>query len=72
LLVFGGACNNASSFTPPSGMAEQWDRASSGAGARVATQAATEGFPGPGATGVRTATASSSCRSVGVQIAVTP
>jgi hypothetical protein len=72
LLVFGGACNNASSFTPPSGMTEQWDRSSSGSGARVATQTATEGFPGPGATGIRTATASSSCRSVGVQIAVTP
>jgi len=72
LLVFGGACNNASSFTPPSGMTEQWDRASSGAGARVATETAIEGFPGPGATGIRTATASSSCRSVGVQIAVRP
>jgi hypothetical protein len=71
LLIFGGACNNASSFTPPAGMTEQWDRASSGS-EPVANETATIGFPNPGATGIRTATASSACRSVGVQIAVAP
>jgi hypothetical protein len=72
LLVFAGACNDGVGFIPPTGMAEQWDLATAGSGARVATEAATAGFPGPGATGIRTATASGSCRSVGLQIAVTP
>jgi MSHA biogenesis protein MshQ len=71
LLVFGGACNNASSFTPPTGMTEQWDRATTGSGA-VATETATANFPDAGATGIRTATASAACRSAGIQVAVTP
>ena len=72
LLVFGGACNNGSTFTPPTGMAEQWDRGTGGSGARVATETATAGFPNPGATGIRTAAASSPCRSVGIQLAIRP
>ena len=72
LLVFGGACNSGAGFTAPAGMAEQWDQATAGSGARVATTTAVAGFPGPGATGIRTATASSACRSVGLQIAITP
>ena len=71
LLVFGGACNAASSFTAPAGMSEQWDRASTGSPA-VATETATAGFPNPGATGTRAATASPSCRSVGLQVAIAP
>jgi hypothetical protein len=72
LLVFGGACNNASTFAPPSTMTERWDRATTGSSARVATEVATGDFASPGATGVRSATASTACRSVGVQIAIAP
>ena len=71
LLVFGGACNNTSSFTAPAGMSEQWDRATTGSAA-VATETAAAGFANPGATGTRTATASGPCRSVGIHVAVSP
>ena len=69
LLVFGGACNDGSSFTAPAGMSEQWDVATTGTAA-VGTETATAGFANPGATGTRTAIASGSCRSVGVQVAI--
>jgi hypothetical protein len=72
LLIFGGACNNDSAFTPPSGMTEQWDRASTGSTGRVGTDVATGALPNAGATGTRTATASTACRSVGIDIAVAP
>jgi hypothetical protein len=69
LLVFGGACNVGVTFTPPPGMAEQWDRSSSGT-YKVTTEVATGPFAGPGATGTRTATASAACKSDGILIAV--
>lgn len=71
LLVFAGSCASAATYTPPVGMTERWDTASSGTykiGSEVAT--AVVGSAGP--TGVRTAIASSSCKSVGIQIAVAP
>ena len=70
LLVYGGACNGVYTFTPPTLMTEQWDRATGSSTSRVATEVATAPFPTPGPTGTRTATASGSCRSVAVQIAI--
>lgn len=69
LLVFGGACNVGVTFTPPAGMAEQWDRSSSGT-YKVTTEVATAAFGGPGATGTRTATASAACKSDGILISI--
>jgi hypothetical protein len=71
LLVFGGACNVIAGFTPPTGMTEYWDVASSGA-YKVATEGATQPLATSGSTGTRVATASTSCRSVAVSIAVAP
>ena len=71
LLVFGGACNVSASFTPPVGMTEHWDIASSGT-YKVATEAASQPLGALGATGIRVATASTSCRSVAVSIAIAP
>ncbi len=71
LLLFGGACAGAVSFTQPLGMSEHWDAATSGL-YKVSTQAAAQAFAPAGATGTRVATASSSCRSVAIQIAVAP
>ena len=71
LLVFGGACNETATFTPPVGMSEQFDRATSSS-TSVAAEVATAAFQNPGATGTRIATSSVSCRSVGVDIAVAP
>ena len=70
LLVFGGACANNYTYTPPRGMTELWDRGTTSATAKVSTEAATVALPGPGPTGTSTATVSSSCRSVAIQIAV--
>jgi hypothetical protein len=70
LLVFGGVCNVAATFTPPTGMIEQWDRATSGT-YKVAIEAATQ-YPPAGPTGTRVATASTSCRSLGVSVAIAP
>jgi len=70
LLVFGGACANVSTFTPPPGMTEQWDRATSSSSSRVSTEVATAGFAGPGPTGTRTATLPSGCRTVAILISV--
>jgi hypothetical protein len=72
LLLYGGACNNAYTFTAPPGMTEQWDRATSSANSRVSTEVATQAFPTPGATGDRTALASNTCRSVAIQVTVVP
>jgi hypothetical protein len=71
LLLFAGACNNPATFTPPAGMTEQWDRATSGA-FTVALETAVESLGGAQATGTRVATASGSCRSVAIDVAVAP
>jgi hypothetical protein len=71
LLIFGGACNVNASFTPPPGMTEHWDVASSGT-YKVATEAASQALGPLGSTGTRVAIASTSCRSVGMSIAVAP
>jgi hypothetical protein len=72
LLIFGGACNVAITYTPPVGMTERWDVASSGS-FKVATELATQALPAAGATGIRRATASgTNCSSAGVDIALAP
>ena len=71
LLLFGGACNVAITYTPPVGMIERWDIASSGS-FKVATELATQALPTAGATGTRRATASGNCSSAGVDIALAP
>lgn len=72
LLVFGGACANNYTFTPPPGMTEQWDRGTTSANSKVATEAATQPIATIGATGTRVATLSSSCRNVAINVAVAP
>jgi hypothetical protein len=72
LLLFGGACANSYTFTPPPGMFEQWDRATTSANSKVSTETATQPISGVGATGIRVATLSSSCRNVAINIAVAP
>lgn len=71
LLVFGGACPKTVTFSPPTGMAELWDVASSGT-YKVATETAAHNVSSTGPTGTRVATAASHCRSVAVSIAVAP
>jgi hypothetical protein len=71
LLIFGGACNVIAGFTPPTGMTEHWDVASSGT-YKVATEAASQALGPLGPTGVRVALASTSCRSVALSLAVAP
>jgi hypothetical protein len=71
LLVFGGACAGAVSFTPPFGMSEQWDAATSGT-YKVSTETAVQVAAATGPTGTRVAAASTSCRSVAIQIALAP
>lgn len=71
LLLFGGACNAGAVFTPPGPMTEQWDVASGGS-LPIASEAASQPLGSVGATGTRVATASTSCRSVGLSIAVAP
>jgi hypothetical protein len=72
LLVFGGACANNYTFTPPSGMAEQWDRGTTSQNSKISTEAATQPIASAGATGTRVATLSNSCRNVAINIAVAP
>lgn len=72
LLVFGGACANTYTYTPPPGMTEQWDRGTTSANSKVSTEAATQAFGSTGATGTRVATLSSSCKNVAINIAVAP
>jgi hypothetical protein len=71
LLVFGGACNVPVTFTPPPGMTELWDRATAGS-FKVATETAVQSLGGAQTTGTRVATASTSCRSVAIDVAVAP
>jgi hypothetical protein len=72
LLVFGGGCANSYTFTPPPGMAEQWDRGSTSSNGKVSTETATQPIASVGATGIRVATLSNSCRNVAINIAVAP
>lgn len=71
LLVFGGSCNVPVTFSPPAGMAEQWDVATSGA-FKVAIETAAQSVGGAQETGTRVATASSSCRSVAIDLVIAP
>ena len=71
LLVFGASCASAARFTPPAGMSERWDAASSGT-YKIGTEAATQVASTAGPTGPRAAIASSSCKSVGILVAVAP
>ncbi len=71
LLLFGGACNVAASFLPPTGMTELWDVASSGQ-YKISAETAWQYLAAGGPTGTRSATASTSCRSVANQVAVAP
>ena len=63
---------NDRTFTPPAGMTEQWDMATSGANYKVSTETATQPIASAGATGTRIATLSSSCRNVAINLAVAP
>jgi hypothetical protein len=72
LLLFGGGCANSYTFTPPLGMTEQWDRATTSQNSRVSTEAATQPLASAGATGARVATLTSSCRNVAINIAIAP
>jgi hypothetical protein len=69
LLVFGGACNVIASFQPPAGMTEIWEAASSGQ-YKVSLETAWQHLAASGATGTRVATASTSCRSVAINVAI--
>jgi hypothetical protein len=71
LDVFAGSCSASVSYIAPTGMVEQWDRTSSGT-YKASTEVATAGQVTAGPAGVRSATASSACRSVGIQIAIAP
>ena len=71
LLVFGGACAGSNTFTPPVGMAERWDAASSGT-YKVSTEAATQLLSSAGPTGTRAASGASACRSVAINVAIAP
>jgi hypothetical protein len=71
LLIFGGACASTGAFTPPTGMTEQWDAASSGT-YKVATETANQQLVVAGPTGTRVATFAGGCRSVAIQVAVAP
>jgi hypothetical protein len=72
MLLFGGACQGFSTFTPPLGMFELWD-AGTGGPFQVSSESAWQQLGAAGATGTRVATASSSsCKSVAVNIAVAP
>jgi hypothetical protein len=53
-------------------MTERWDVGTTSSSSKVTTEGATQFFAGPGATGTRTASVSSSCRTVGVLLAVAP
>jgi hypothetical protein len=72
LLVFGGACANTYTYTPPPGMIELWDRGTTSANSKVSTEAATEAIGSAGVTGIRVATLSSSCKNVAINIAIGP
>lgn len=71
LLIFAAQVNAATSFTPPSGMTEQTDLASSG-GSNVTQQVATETQATAGVTGTRTATIAASEPSATLLLALKP
>ena len=71
LLIFAGSGATSATYTQPGNMAEQFDRTTSGT-YKVSIEAATQALAGSGATGTRTALASTSVRSVGIMIAVRP
>jgi hypothetical protein len=71
LLVFGGSANGAVTFTPPAGMTEQLDRATTGT-YKVATSVATQALAVAGPTGTRIATISSAVKSAAIAIAIAP
>ncbi len=71
LIMFGGTCSAAVSYSPPSGFTEHWDRSSSGT-YKVSTEVATKGQGVAGATGPVIATVPSSCRGAGINVAIAP
>jgi len=71
LLIYAGSGATAASYTAPGNMAEQFDRTTSGT-YKVSIEAATQSLAASGATGTRTALASTSMRSVGIMLAVRP
>jgi hypothetical protein len=71
LLVYGGSANSGVTFTPPVGMTEHLDLATTGT-YRVATTVATQERAATGATGTRVATMPSSVKSATVAIAIRP
>jgi len=71
LLIYAGTGASAATYIPPGNMAEQFDRATSGT-YRVSIETATQALANSGATGTRTALASTSVRSIGLMFAVRP
>jgi hypothetical protein len=61
-------------FTPPTGMTEQWDTASTGGGAatRTTSEGADEALGAAGATGTRVATAAAAEVNIGQLVALAP
>lgn len=69
--LFGTAVST--TVTPPTGMTERWDIASSGSAAtRITSEGADESFAGPGGTGTRVATASAAAVNIGQLLALAP
>lgn len=70
--LFGSA--KGTTFTPPPGMTERYDVASTGGGigSRTASEAADEPWAAAGATGTRTATAADSAENIGQLVALRP
>jgi hypothetical protein len=71
LLLYAGALNVAAAWTQPPFMSEQFERATSGT-YKVSIESATQPLTAAGATGTRTATLSTSGRSVGITFAIAP
>ena len=71
LLVYAGAINQSTSFTPPGLMTEQYDVKTTGQ-YKVSLEGATQGLTSSGATGGRTGMAFTSGRGVALLIAIRP
>jgi hypothetical protein len=73
LVGFFGAARD-TLFTPPAGMTEQWDIASTGGAAtsRTASEEADEALGAAGATGTRVATAAAAAVNIGQLVALAP
>ena len=71
LLIYAGSGSTAATYTAPGNMTERFDRTTSGT-YKISVEAATQPLTNSGATGTRTALASTSVRSVTVMIAVRP